>query len=182
MNWVQYAEYLERSTDFTSNQAHAVAGSLYGIKDERVSDELNTSTDTVRVQKSRIEFNSIEEEKKYEFFKTPVPNVPFKLVGEVDYWHSDYWPNESSTGDVLVYFSTKESDSYVVVIEKYKKAKKAELMNPDDEGVVAVVEEVEKTTIYKSSKDFADNSVHSPRLIPEDAPDIELDKRGELYN
>ena len=182
MNWQEYGDYIQETTDYTCNQAYAIAGGMYGVEDDTIALELETTMDTIRVQKSRLEFGSLREEKVPEFFKTPVPNVPFKLVGELDYFYSEHWSKESNSGNVRVYFSAKESDEYVAVIEKYSKAKETDLMNPDENGVVAVVDEVKRTTIYESADSFMNNSVHSPNQLPSDTPDIEMDKNGLLYS
>lgn len=179
MNWRQYAQYVEENTNLTKNQSYAVAGNIYPVDFQTVSEELETTENTLNVQLSRLKREDVKKKRQPEFFSTPVPGTPFRLMGEIEYFYSEVWPEESNYGEVYIYFATTEKDSYVAVIEKLSVANKTDLSEPDENGVLAQTEDTERTTIYEDVESFLSNSTHSPENITNQGMEIEVD--GTLY-
>jgi hypothetical protein len=180
MSWREYAHYIEENTNLTQNQSYAVAGNFYPVDLQTVSEELGTTENTLNVQLSRLKREDVEEKRQPEFFSNPVPGVPFRLMGEIEYFYSEVWPEESNYGEVYIYFATTEEDDYAAVIEKQSVANKTDLSEPDKNGVLAQIEDIEKTTIYEDIESFLSNSMHSPENVTRQ--EMEIEAYGRLYS
>lgn len=179
--WIEYAEYIHETSQLTRNQSYSIAGNHFQIDDKQIAEVLDTSESTVRTQRSRVELADLEEVKKREFWKTPVPGQVFKKVGHIDYFMSDHWENDSNgSGDVGIYKSFPD-EKYVVVVEQFTRVLEDMDMEKTDQGVRAVMEDIEKHVIYDTMEEFLENSQHSPRNIPERDTDLNINVSGDIY-
>lgn len=166
MDWKEYAEYLRMTTDMTSQQSYIAAGQSYRMDNSEIANYLETTPDTVSTQSSRVNYRDMDWKKRKELIEPFAPATPFRYVGNVEYFYSDYWPerDDAKSGEVYVFMAVRESDTHVAVVEQYSRTIDDER---DDDILFGVpMENIEKETIYNSFDNFLNHSKHSPLKVP----------------
>lgn len=180
-NWVEYADYVNKTSELTENQSYAIAGKCLKVDDEKIAEVLGTTPSTVRTQRNRVNCSDLSQTKQREIWKPPVPSTAFKKIGSIDYFTSDHWDNGAGgSGDVEIYESFPNGD-YVVVIEEFTRVLQDLDRHKDENGVRAVMDKVEKHVIYDSLEEFLRNSQHSPKNLPDIENDLNINENGDLF-
>jgi len=155
---------LTSNPSLTIQQAFILAGRSYAKDDELIAEQCDTTIETIRSQRTQLQLSQLDLETATEVWKTPVPNVPFRKVGGVDYFLTDEWPREGNGGSCEIYYSVKPTDNYVAVIEESTVTDESEHIE-SEEFVWAVSEDRRRTTIYPSFEDFREESTYSPQNL-----------------
>lgn len=179
MSWTEFANYLGSKENLTNQQGYIIAGNYYNIDESVIASESNTTIQTVRSQRTQLKFDNLDQITTKEIWKTPVPNIPFRHVGQIDYFFSDSWPMKGNKGFVNVYFSVKPTDNYVAVIEETTITDESEHIESKT-STWTISEQRERTTVYKTIKDFMVECPHSPKNRNNNN-DSNIEYRGILF-
>lgn len=186
LNWKQYAEHILDTTDLTKNQSYAVASEYYDVHDRVVANEISTSPEALRTSRSRIDLSNLDITTRWELYETPVPSVPFRQVGYIDYFMSDHFTKGGGNGNVYILQAVREKDKYIAVVEMYTKTleKYDELSDgletPKDD-LFGITKQIENTIIYDDKCTFIRDSIHSPKNIS-NVDGFHINTEGELFN
>lgn len=186
LDWKQYAEYILETTELTKNQSYAVASEYYDVNDKVVADTISTSPEALRTSRSRIDPDDLDIKTRWELYETPVPSVPFRQVGYINYFMSDHFTKGSGNGDVYILQGVREKDEYIAVVEMYTKTLEEydeladDLETPKDD-LFGITKQVENTIIYDDKCTFIKNSIHSPNNIS-NVDGFHIKTEGELFN
>lgn len=158
MDWMEYANYIKEKTGLTRNQAFAVSGKLYNISDEKVADHINSTATSVSTQRNRLDYSGLDKKEKKLFFQPHVPASPARIIGEISYYNTDSWPQDGTTGDVVIYATVKDKDDFIIVVEEYKTDYEDDL-----DGLFAKYKFNRNVTIYENYNSFIERSPHNPQ-------------------
>ena len=176
MKWTEFADYLSSKQSLTVQQAFILAGRSYDKNDELIAEKCDTTIETIRSQRTQLQLSQLNLETTTEVWKTPVPNVPFRKVGSVEYFLTDEWTREGNRGSCEIYYSVKPTDNYVAVIEESTVTDESDHID-SQQFVWAVSEDRRRTTIYPTFEDFREESTYSPQNLSSS----EAEKTGELF-
>lgn len=175
MTWDEYGTYLAETTPLTNQQAGVLAGSAYRVDQQSIANALGTTVSTVRSQKNELPLENLPNRAQTEVHTTPVPSVPMRFVGQVEYMLSDAWPHEQGSGTARVYISVREQDAYAAVIEEYTAADEE-----TPEYVFGQADHIRREIVYESLPDLYRHSPHAPSRLSDGDP-LTIDVSGAMY-
>lgn len=178
MDWSEFASYLSSKPCLTNKQAFILAGQSYDKSDELIAERCDTTVETIRSQRTKLQSDQLDLETSTEVWKTPVPSVPFRKVGIIEYFLTDKWPREGNGGSCRIYYAVRPNDDYVAVVEESTVTDESDHIDSKD-CVWAISEDRRRTTIYTSFEDFREESTYSPQNLDTGGFNVEAD--GMLF-